>query len=130
MIIPGVIASSSINNYKSSVGGQNYSGTNVAGATPIIAPGSSVAVTVQNLFVVGNSATWTPVPGYSYNIKTYNADGTLAATYVQSGALSQLGIASVPTGGTAVVQAVANVSGVTTYSVPTAPDLSHLVFVW
>ena len=121
----GVIASGNELHSLPTPGGQTYTGSSNY-VTPVFSPTSTVAPTIQNLFVVGTVATWTPTPGYAYNIVTYNADGTVAGTYVQAGDLSQLGFVSVPTGGTAVVQAVADVSNVTTYGVPTSPTLQQL----
>ena len=121
----GVIASGNELHSLPTPGGQTYTGTSNY-IPPVYSPTSTIAPTVQNLFVVGNVATWTPTPGNAYNIVTYNANGTVAATYVQAGDLSQLGFVSVPAGGTAVVQAVADVANVTTYGVPTSPTLQQL----
>jgi len=129
MLNVGVIASAGQLNNLPKAGGQTYTGSSNY-VTPVFTPSAPQAPTVPNLvvnaFTVGTIATWTPTAGYSYNITTYNADGSVAATYVQTGDLSQLGFASVPTGGTAVVQAFASVNNVTTYSAPTSPTLQQL----
>jgi len=125
MLNIGVIASSNVLHSLPTPGGQTYTGSSNY-IPPVYAPTSTVAPTIQNLFVVGTVATWTPTPGNAYNITTYNADGSVAATYVQAGDLSQLGFVSVPAGGTAVVQAFTDVANVTTYGVPTSPTLQQL----
>ena len=140
MLNVGVIASSGQLNNLPKAGGQTYTGSSNY-VTPVFTPSAPQAPVVSNLtigvaFGVGNVATWDPFvnpPGTIYNITTYNADGSIFESGQQSlyGNVSYglAGFVSVPTGGTATVQAVVDVNNVTTYSdpvVPTSPTLQQL----
>ena len=133
----GVIASGNELHSLPTPGGQTYTGSSNY-VTPVFTPAAPQAPVVSNLtigvaFGVGNVATWdvSANPASTiYNITTYNANGTIAGQYQQSlnGNVSYgfAGLASVPTGGTATVQAVVAVNNVTTYSDPVAPTLQQL----
>ena len=138
MLNVGVIASSAQLNNLPKAGGQTYTGSSNY-VTPVFTPAAPQAPVVSNLTIGpepllgGIYATWNPFvnpPNTIYNITTYNADGTIAGQYQQSlnGNVSYgfAGLASVPTGGTATVQAVVAVNNVTTYSDPVAPTLQQL----
>ena len=136
MLNLGVIASGSQKNNLPTAGGQTYTGSS-NGITPVFTTNSPQAPVVKDLTVgvsiIGTIATWDAFANPAstiYNITTYNADGTIAGQYQQSlnGNVSYgfAGLASVPTGGTATVQAVVAVNNVTTYSDPVAPTLQQL----
>ena len=57
----GVIASGNELHSLPTPGGQTYTGSSNY-VTPVFSPTSTIAPTVQNLFVVGTVATWTPTP--------------------------------------------------------------------
>ena len=137
MLNVGVIASGGQKNNLPTPGGQTYTGSSNY-VTPVFTSTAPQAPVVSNLIIgynpfVGNIATWDAFANPAstiYNITTYNADGTIASQGQQSlnGNISYglAGFVSVPTGGTATVQAVVAVNNVTTYSDPVAPTLQQL----
>ena len=132
MLNVGVIASGGQKNNLPKAGGQTYTGSSNY-VTPVFTPSAPQAPVVKGLNIgydpfLGNVVTWdvsANPPSTIYNVTIYNADGTIATQGQQSlnGNISFgfAGLGSVPTGGTATVQAVVSVNNVTTYSDPVVP---------